>query len=203
MSWWTARSSTCVAPPCCGGQQRAFRSLPTSNIWRHFDRSWTQDARSVPWVSIRWRSQAYVARTYWTRSSLGLICAAATCTATMPGEGAEILRWRQSVRRESAPCAGRGAPMCHCGWAARRASTWMQGHLRTPSSHAVMSAQRRRQRIGVRSNCHTAPTLSTPPARSASNCWPEKAAASDSFSKVRWTRNLFYLIWALTNRREK
>ncbi|TMS23884.1 E3 ubiquitin-protein ligase pellino-like protein 1 [Larimichthys crocea] len=65
---------------------------------------------SVLWASTRWPSLAFAAKTSWTRSSPGPTCAAVMCMATMAGGVVATPRWRRSVRRESAPCAGTRGP---------------------------------------------------------------------------------------------
>lgn len=201
-SWWMGLLLTCVVPPCCGARPKDCPSLPLSNTWRPCGRSWMPGGHSVPWASTHWPSPACVARTSWMRSNHGHTCAAAMCMATMAGEGAVILRSKQSVRSGSAPCAVRGALMCHCGLAASRGSTSMRSPLPTPLSPVATFVQKKQLCTGARSRCHMAHMPSMPPAHSASSRWAGRPAVSNWSSKARWIRNDSWLfIWSLNQQK--
>lgn len=183
----TAHWLTCVVPHCCGEARVAYGARLRSSSLSRCARSWMLHVLSVLWASTRWPSPAWRNVPPWTRSSHGSTWTAVTCTATTTGAsaGRKIRRWGQPSA--SAPCAGRWALTCPCGWAARVACIWTQVPQHTLSAPVATCAQKKQRKAGARSHCPTEHTLSTQHARSVARGSLASTATSSSSSKAPLT----------------
>lgn len=183
----TALWLTCVAPHCCGGARVAYGAHLRSSSSSHCVRSWMLHVLSVRWASTRWLFPAWRNVPPLTKSSHGSTWTVVTCTATTTGAsaGRRIRQWEQLSA--SAPCAGRWAPTCPCGWAVKVACIWTQGPRHTLSAPVATCARRKQHKAGARSHCHTEHTPSTQHARSVAHGSLASTATSSSSSKAPLT----------------